>query len=142
MIIDDENFKNKVIDELSELNKRPLVRWKSISEDENDYMANITYTYRPNPKRNEIKKLSFGYRVCCFGNIPRIIIYDYLYKNGVTDTSDMPSIEFIDTSIKNSNIYKLLEEIKELVNKQSLEKDEQLLDKFTWYLNNKKKKDN
>ena len=141
MIIDDENFKQKIIDEINSLMKNKSVKWKALAEDNNDFMTSIKYSYKPNPKRNETKSLSFGYRVCCFNYIPRIIVYDYAYKNGPTESSDMPCIEVSDKGIKNSNIFNLLSKIEETIEKEKQSKDEKLLDKLTWYLNNKKRID-
>ena len=140
MIIEDENFKQKIVDEILSLMENKNIIWKALNENNNDFMANVKYTYKPNIKRNEIKTISFGYRVCCFGHSPRIIIYDYAYKNGITDTTDLPSIEVYDKNTKNSIIFNLLSKIEENVEKEKQIKDEKLLDKFTWYLNAKKKR--
>lgn len=140
MIIDDEKFKQKIVDEINDLIDNNSVKWKSLGEDNNDFMTSIKYTYKPNPKRNETKSISFGYRVCCFNYVPRIVVYDYAYKNGPTESTEMPSIEVSDPSIKNSAIFELMKKIEEKVDADNQDKDERLLDKLTWYLNNKKKR--
>ena len=139
MIIEDENFKQKIVDEILSLMENNNIVWKALNIDNNDFMANVKYTYKPNVRRNETKTLSFGYRVCCFGYRPGIIIYDYAYKNGVTDTTDLPSIEVYDEDTKGP-IFNLLTKIEESVESEKKSKDEKLLDKFTWYLNAKKKR--
>ena len=140
MIIEEEKFKQKIIDEINELLENNNVKWKAMNEDNNDFMTSIKYSYKPNPKRNETKTIAFGYRVCCFGYSPRIIVYDYAYKNGATESTEMPSVEIYDNGIDNSPIFEILQKIEEKINVDTQEKDGRLLDKLTWYLNNKKKR--
>lgn len=135
--IDDDNFKKKVVNELNELIEKKKLTWKELNDDGNDFMTNVKYSN--NNSQSGINIISFGYRVCCFGGKPRIIIYDYAYKNGPTDTLDLPSFEVIDKTTKNSEIYELMKKICNKVNEDKNIKDEKLLDKFTWYITNKKR---
>lgn len=135
--IDDEVFKKKIIDELIDLIDNKKIVWKALNDKGNDFMTNVKYSN--NNSQSGISIISFGYRVCCFGTIPRIIIYDYAYKNGPTETLDLPSFEILDKTIKNSDIYELMKKIENKINEDKKRKDEKLLDKFTWYINNKKR---
>ena len=140
MNIDNETYKQKVVNEIKEIIDNDKVKWKALNGDDNDYMTIINYSYKPNPKRGETKTLSFMYRVCCFGNIPRIIIYDNdkANKNGPTDTTELPNIVVSDNGVSNSQIFDLMVSIKNKIEENNKLKDEKLLDKLTWYLNNKK----
>ena len=135
--IDDDNFKKKVVNELNELIEKKNLAWKELNDDGNDFMTNVKYSN--NNGQSGINIISFGYRVCCFGGRPRIIIYDYAYKNGPTETLDLPSFEVLDNTTKNSEIYELMKKIRDKVNYDKNIKDEKLLDKFTWYITNKKR---
>lgn len=135
--IDDDNFKKKVVNELDELIEKKKLTWKELNDDGNDFMTNVKYSN--NNGQSGINIISFGYRVCCFGGRPRIIIYDYAYKNGPTETLDLPSFEVLDNTTKNSEIYELMKKIRDKVNYDKNIKDEKLLDKFTWYITNKKR---
>ena len=135
--IDDDNFKKKVVNELNELIEKKKLTWKELNDDGNDFMTNVKYSN--NNSQSGINIISFGYRVCCFGGRPRIIIYDYAYKNGPTETLDLPSFEVLDNTTKNSEIYELMKKIRDKVNYDKNIKDEKLLDKFTWYITNKKR---
>ena len=135
--IDDDNFKKKVVNELDELIEKKKLTWKELNDDGNDFMTNVKYSN--NNGQSGINIISFGYRVCCFGGRPRIIIYDYAYKNGPTETLDLPSFEVLDNTTKNSEIYELMKKIRDKVNEDKNIKDEKLLDKFTWYITNKKR---
>lgn len=135
--IDDDNFKKKVVNELNELIEKKNLAWKELNDDGNDFMTNVKYSN--NNGQSGINIISFGYRVCCFGGRPRIIIYDYAYKNGPTETLDLPSFEVLDNTTKNSEIYELMKKIRDKVNEDKNIKDEKLLDKFTWYITNKKR---
>ena len=141
MEIKNDNYKQKLVDEIREILDNDKVKWKALNGDGNDFMTIIHYSYKPNPKRGETKTISFMYRVCCFGKVPRIIIYDNdkANKNGSTETTELPNVVVSDNNITNSRIYELMNAIKDKVEKDNTEKDEALLDKLTWYLNNKKK---
>lgn len=135
--INDDNFKTKVVNELNDLIEKKKLIWKELNEDGNDFMTSVRYSN--NNSQSGISIISFGYRVCCFGGRPRIIVYDYAYKNGPTETLDLPSFEIFDKTTKNSKIYELMLKIKNKVDEEKKLKDEKLLDKFTWYINNKKR---
>lgn len=139
MIIESSAYKQKIINELKLLMSKKKLIWKSLNENNNDFMTSIKYF-----QEKETGAVAFffvGYRVCCFGNTPRIILYDYTNKKGATETTDLPSIEVFDKGTKNSEIYEILEQIKDILEKDRIKKEEDFLDKLTWFLNAKEKKE-
>ena len=135
MLIETENFKQKIINELTTLVEKNQSVWKSVSIDTDDFMTVAKYT---ETKNGGTKLIPIAYRVCKVGNTAHIIVYDYSYKKGPTDTSELPSVEVCDKTIKGSKIYDLLLKIKAKLEEDTKAKDEVLLDKLTWYLNSKK----
>ncbi|MBR2248321.1 MAG: hypothetical protein IJ880_15080 [Bacilli bacterium] len=136
MIIDSENFKKKIIDEIDRLMNKNQIPWKMLTEDKLDYMGIVKYSDNVG---NKVVFNSIMYRVCFYGK-PMIIAYNYnkKIKNESIDTIDMANITVMDND-KRGEIYKLIIRVKEYVENKRKKEDEDFLDRFTLCLNRSKK---
>ena len=135
MIINEEKFRKKVINEITYLMENNKIPWKSISDDKLDFMGIIRYS---DSVGQRVVFHPIMYRVCMYG-IPRIMVYDYSAKNtkSPVDTPDLPCIEIEDQD-KKGDIYKLIMKVKEYCENKKKKMEESFLDKFTLCLNRSK----